>query len=352
MGGGFLDALPNVREFLSTEPVDHPRDIESRVLFGFGISLQAAEVTADSGGTEAGSLPGLGLVLEGGGSFTYRDRVSLSIVGAWGFNGYMLNLDTIYQSLYHSSKRAEARLAWHSLSRQGHPRQWRFGLAAGGTFQQADERTEVIGPFQALIAAPELTRPYLAPEIGFIGSTGKDRVEVSLRYVLHLDDGPAWTSDASNGGVHASYAGSDDHLALMTRYHIGCRRERPGPGPIDLPEIEHTQDTLTALHCKRERITVQLWDDAEMDGDTVSVLLNGRPVLVAHQLDHDPVKLRLDLRYGTNTIEVIAHNEGRIAPNTARGIVRRGKGREDMKIKTYTTRSQLLMIERGKRTKA
>jgi hypothetical protein len=49
---------------------------------------------------------------------------------------------------------------------------------------------------------------------------------------------------------------------------------------------------------------------------------------------------------------VIAHNEGRIAPNTARGIVRRGKGKERMLIKTYRTRSQLLMIERGKRIKA
>jgi hypothetical protein len=153
-------------------------------------------------------------------------------------------------------------------------------------------------------------------------------------------------------GSQASYAATDDHLALMTRYHIGFRRREEGLPALHLPEGERDQDTLSMLHCKRERITLRLWDDAEMDGDTVSVLLNGRPVLVAHRLSHDPVKLRLDLRYGSNAIEVIAHNEGRIPPNTARGIVRRGKGREPMLIKTYRTRSQLLLIERGKRSKA
>jgi len=352
LGNGLLTAIPSVGDLLNTDPVEHPRDIETRMLFGIGVCLQAAEVTADSGGAAANSYPWLGLMLEGGASFTYRDRISLSVTGAWGFNGYMLNLDTAFNRVYHSTKRAEARLAWHTRGQRKRPDQWRFGLAMGGTFQQADQRTEVNGPFQAFTMAPALTRPYLAPEIGYMGTTGKDRVEMSLRYVIHLDNGPAWTSNATMSGSQASYAATDDHLALVTRYHIGFRRKEEGISPLHLPEGDREQDTLSALRCKRERITLRLWDDAEVDGDTVSVLLNGRPVLVAHKLTHDPVKLRLDMRYGQNAVEVIAHNEGRIAPNTARGIVRRGKGKERMLIKTYRTRSQLLMIERGKRIKA
>ncbi len=352
LGNGLLDALPGVAGLLNTDPVERPRDIETRVLFGLGVCLQAAELTAHSGGAKAHSFPWLGLVVEGGTSFTYRDRVSLTLAGAWGFTGYMLTLDTTFNRVYHSTKRAEARLAWHTHPRKGRLDQWRFGLAVGGNFQQADERTEVNGPFQAITMAPALTRPYVAPEIGCIGATGKDRVEMSLRYVVHLDNGPAWTSSATMGGSKADFAATDDHFALVTRYHIGFRHKEPGAGTIHLPEGEREQDTLTVLRCKRERITLRLWDDAEVDGDTVSVLLNGRPVLVAHKLTHDAVKLRLNMRYGTNAIEVIAHNEGRIPPNTARGIVRRGKGKEPMLIKTYRTRSQLLMIERGKRIKA
>ena len=74
---------------------------------------------------------------------------------------------------------------------------------------------------------------------------------------------------------------------------------------------------------------------------------NGRPVLVAHGLSHEPIKLRLDLGYGYNQLQVIAHNEGRIPPNTARAILRRGKGREQLLLKTGKKHGQMLVIIRG-----
>ena len=39
------------------------------------------------------------------------------------------------------------------------------------------------------------------------------------------------------------------------------------------------RDTLTTLATSRSRITLQLWDNAEYDGDTITVLLNDWPVL-------------------------------------------------------------------------
>jgi len=105
-------------------------------------------------------------------------------------------------------------------------------------------------------------------------------------------------------------------------------------------------DTVPQLTSKRQRITLVLWDDAEVDGDTVSVFLNERPVLVRHCLTHDPVKLRLDLGHNSNFISVVAHNEGRIPPNTARGYLRRGKGREQLLIKSSRSRGQLFVVVR------
>jgi hypothetical protein len=111
--------------------------------------------------------------------------------------------------------------------------------------------------------------------------------------------------------------------------------------------MPNTLDTIPLMTCKRQRITLKLWDDAEMDGDTVSVLLNGEPALLAHCLQHKPVKLRLDMEYGHNQVQVLAHNEGRIPPNTARGILRRGKGREQLLLKTTRTHGELMVIVRG-----
>jgi hypothetical protein len=128
------------------------------------------------------------------------------------------------------------------------------------------------------------------------------------------------------------------------RYHIGFKHKVPAPPPSTLQGV--ALDTVPTLTSKRQRITLVLWDDAEVDGDTVSVFLNEEPVLVRHCLTHEPVKLRLDLRHNSNFISVVAHNEGRIPPNTARGYLRRGKGREQLLIKSSRSRGQLFIVER------
>jgi hypothetical protein len=344
---GAVNGLMQPEEFMNDEAVDHARDIETRLLFGMGITLQAATLTGKTGQAETAVYPWLGLRFDAGTSFTYRDRVMLSLNGGWGVNGYMLRLDSMLNSIYHTNTNAEVRLAWHTLPKRNVFTQWSFGMGFGGTFQQADDRTTERDGFLAFTQAPRLERPYVAPELGRFTASGKDRFEVTLRYVKHLDPAPAWTSESSFNGSTASYEASDDHLALMMRYHLGFRKEVPALPAVAAP-LEHAgQDTLPGLACKRQRVTLKLWDDAEVDGDTVSVLLNGEPVLARECLRHRPVKLRLDLGYGHNFVEVIAHNEGRIPPNTARGILRRGKGREALLIKTTRKRGETLVLVRG-----
>lgn len=344
---GAVDVLMHPEYFMNEDPVEHPRDIETRVYAGFGFNLQLAEITDVSG--QARSRVGLhpGLRTEVGASFTYRDRVMLSVNGGWGSNGYALRLDTMVNSIYHTNKTAELRLAWHTLPRADGSRQWSFGVGLGTTFQLADERRTERDGFSSVTSAPQQVRPYVAPEIARFTASGKDRYEVSLRYVKHLVRTPAWTSTGTYNGSSASIQASDDHLALMMRYHLGLKRTVDTAPPTQLPVLPTTMDTIPELACKRQRVTLKLWDDAEMDGDTVTVLLNGEPALVDHCLGHEPIKLRLDLEHGYNQLQVVARNEGRIPPNTARGILRRGKGREEMLIKTTRSRGEMFVLMRG-----
>jgi len=339
--------LVNADEYMDHEDVERSRDIETRLFGGLGISVQAAALTGKTGQAETQAYPWPGLRTELGASFTYRDRLMLSVNGGWGLNGYALRLDTMLNRIYHANKNAEVRFAWHTLPRRNVSRQWSFGVGFGGTFQQADDRSTDHKGFLSLTTAPRLERPYIAPEIGRFSATGKDRYEVSVRYVMHLDDTPAWTSTSSFNGSTATSEASDDHIALMMRYHLGFKKAADPLPAVDPPVMPSRLDTLPELACKRQRVTLKLWDDAEMDGDTVSVLLNGRPMLVRYCLGHKPVKLRLDLDYGYNQLQVVAHNEGRIPPNTARGILRRGKGRERMLIKTTRSRGEMLVLVRG-----
>ena len=49
-------------------------------------------------------------------------------------------------------------------------------------------------------------------------------------------------------------------------------------------------------------------------------------------------------RAGLNRLRVVAHNEGRVPPNTASCILRRGKGREALLIKTARDKDQVIVF--------
>ena len=89
-----------------------------------------------------------------------------------------------------------------------------------------------------------------------------------------------------------------------------------------------------------------LWDNAEYDGDTLSVFLNGRPVLVGHELTRKRHRLRIDLRPGENHLLVVAHNEGRVPPNTASVVVATGRGRAQLLVSTSLRRNQVVRVLR------
>lgn len=351
LGGGLVagvfNVLLNPDHFMNDEPVAHVRDIEPRLYGGLGVCMQAAEITERSGGSTTKVLPWVGFRTELGASFTYRDRLMLGVNGGLGLNGYMLRLDTMANSIYHANKNLELRLAWHTWPRRNVSQQWTFGIGFGGTFQQADDQRIDHNGFLSFTTAPHLVRPYIAPEVGRFTASGRDRYEITLRYVKHLPPTPAWTNNSSYNGASATTTASDDHLALMMRYHLGTRKTVDPPHTTPPLPVPAHLDTLPTMACKRQRVTLKLWDDAEMDGDTVSVLLNGEPALVRYGLGHKYKKVRLDLGYGHNWVQVVAHNEGRIPPNTARGILRRGKGREQLLIKTTRSRGEMLVLVRG-----
>lgn len=133
----------------------------------------------------------------------------------------------------------------------------------------------------------------------------------------------------------------------MLRFHFGFKqRPRVPPARPAIDLADRATDSLPAWRTRHARITLRLWDDAEYDGDTVSVLLNDVPVLTAYELPGRKQVLRLDLQPGTNTLLVVAHNEGRVSPNTARCRVRGVPGVSELRIKTSRKRNQAIIVER------
>ncbi|MFT3844170.1 MAG: hypothetical protein QM725_03895 [Lacibacter sp.] len=75
-----------------------------------------------------------------------------------------------------------------------------------------------------------------------------------------------------------------------------------------------------------EEITVNLYDNAEIDGDIITVLFNGEVVASQKTLSDKPITLKLKAIKGRdNTLTMYAENQGRIPPNTAIMRVQNGE---------------------------
>lgn len=85
---------------------------------------------------------------------------------------------------------------------------------------------------------------------------------------------------------------------VMTNWRWSCAtagfNHRPVI-PLAMPGVDRTDrsmDTLTILDTQADRIVLRLRDNAEVDGDTMSVLHNGRPLLTAHALTKTRARAR------------------------------------------------------------
>ena len=92
---------------------------------------------------------------------------------------------------------------------------------------------------------------------------------------------------------------------------------------------------------EKEKITVDLYDNGEIDGDTISVFYNGH-LLVSHKrLSDKPLTLTLELDddIESNELTMYAENLGSIPPNTALMVVRDGDKRYEVRITSDTQKN-------------
>lgn len=91
------------------------------------------------------------------------------------------------------------------------------------------------------------------------------------------------------------------------------------PAP-KLPNGLEKRDTkvFETIPIEEEEITVNLYDNAEIDGDIITVLFNGEVVASQKTLSDKPITVKLKaIRGRDNTLTMYAENQGRIPPNTA-----------------------------------
>jgi hypothetical protein len=109
------------------------------------------------------------------------------------------------------------------------------------------------------------------------------------------------------------------------------------PGRITLTRALQSEfDHIQEIKVDTGKIRLDFYDNGEIDGDTVSVLLNNE-VLVAHQrlaLKPITVEVAVDASHPQQEITMVGENLGSIPPNTALLVITSGRKRYRLYLKS------------------
>jgi hypothetical protein len=131
-----------------------------------------------------------------------------------------------------------------------------------------------------------------------------------------------------NGTVLGSLQSCDGGSIILTRIRESAFKE--------IPEIK--VDTGT--------IRLDFYDNAQVDGDSITVLVDKQVVLTHQRLSAKPLTtyVKIDLNNTFHEVEMVAENLGSIPPNTAILIITAGKSRHLLSISSSETKSARVRI--------
>jgi hypothetical protein len=109
---------------------------------------------------------------------------------------------------------------------------------------------------------------------------------------------------------------------LLSMFLVSCFPiEKPRNDVSIIPESFNGRKNidLGTVNIKTPKITISVWDHGTIDGDIVSIYVNGKVFIDEKVLDgpNSPITFTTELEYsGYNYVLLYAHNEGSIPPNT------------------------------------
>lgn len=114
------------------------------------------------------------------------------------------------------------------------------------------------------------------------------------------------------------------------------------PGQLTLTRVKESAfKEIPELEVDTGMIRLDFYDNAEIDGDSISVRVNGATILTNKKLDLTPVTafVHIDKDHTFQEVEMVAVNLGRIPPNTALLIVTAGGKRYKLYLTSTESKS-------------
>ena len=110
------------------------------------------------------------------------------------------------------------------------------------------------------------------------------------------------------------------------------------------------KDIIKVIPIEQRTFKVDFYDNGEIDGDSISVIYNGKVILSNKKLTDKPLtlKLTIDDNESENIITMYADNLGSIPPNTALMVVTDGEKRYEVRITSDTEKSGSVVFQHKK----
>jgi len=120
--------------------------------------------------------------------------------------------------------------------------------------------------------------------------------------------------------------------------------------PVITPKVLATRENevVKTIITKSNEITIDVYDNGEIDGDSISVFFNGKLVLSHQRLGYKAIELKLnfDQNRQVNELVMYAENLGEIPPNTALMLVSDGKKRYELRLSSNLEKNATIRIKR------
>ncbi len=204
-----------------------------------------------------------------------------------------------------------------------------------------------------------------------VAKTGRNSLGVSQRqkgiWVLQATNMPAILVETGfiNNPEDEKYLNSDEgqqELAeAITAAVVKYKQQIENPGGTTPVKTEtkpvvaektnsnytkRTNNVLQTIDVKQSTVTVDLYDNADIDGDIVSLYFNGKNILSNQLLTDKPLKITLtiDPSKKENELVIYAENEGTIPPNTGIMIVYDGSTRHEVHFKADSQKNGVIIF--------
>lgn len=294
--------------------------------------------------------PGMVLTLGAGLGFRVNQKMALGVTGGFVLDGYFFEGDGSNYDVYNliSDLRFHANYLLPKTNKYG--TQWHIGSEVGYTFYGPDSISNNVGGVQYDTYSQGKTSFFIGPELGVTNTMDRGTMSLLLSYVYHYEDQVTLMTKMVSDEGSALASAKGDYLTLRFRYTLDVVGHLPFETPSVDPPMEYTdfmgRKTVTnqRFDSKKNKLVLNLWDNATEDGDSISVMVNGQYIAKNMELTREKAKLVIKLEEGTNTITIFAHNEGRISPNTASCEIRAGLRKKKFTISTSLERNEAIEV--------